>query len=230
MRQSTPVLWRSNLQSRQCERVDAMVVELFLTVVNTDTLELTLDYDQKLRQERAQLDLGRQQKLQRLEYETNLARRRYEAVEPENRLVARTMETEWNQKLEELTAVRQTVEAQRQSTSEITSTLAQMQHLVAHLRDYWFAEQFTTQDQKELLRCLIEQVFLENQGKIIRAQVHWFGGATSELDVPKYLFSSPQIYHWIRELARTHTDYEIAESSTRKAFRPSKGIPGRSDA
>ena len=170
------------------QRVDAMVV------VNTDTLELTLDYDAKLRQERTQLDLGRQQKLQRLDYETNLARRRYDAVEPENRLVARTLETEWNHKLEELTAARQTVEAQRQSTGEITSTLAQMQHVVAHLRDYWFAEQFTMQDKKELLRCLIEQVFLENRGKIIRAQVRWFGGATSELDVPKYLFSSPQIY------------------------------------
>jgi len=115
------------------QRVDAMVVELFLTVINTDTLELTLDYDAKLRQERTQLDLGRQQKLHRLNYETNLARRRYEAVEPENRLVARTLETEWNQKLEELTAARQTVEAQRQSTGEITSTLAQMQHVVAHL-------------------------------------------------------------------------------------------------
>jgi DNA invertase Pin-like site-specific DNA recombinase len=205
------------------QRVDAMVVELFLTVVNTGTLELTLEYDQKLQQERAQLDLGRQQKLQRLEYETNLARRRYEAVEPENRLVARTLETEWNQKLEALTAARQAVEAQRQSTGELMSTLAQMQHVVAHLRDYWFAEPFTTQDKKELLRCLIEQVSLENRGKIIRAQVHWFGGATSQLDVPKYLFSSPQIYHHIHELARTHTDYEIADMLNQEGIKSLKG-------
>jgi hypothetical protein len=144
-------------------------------------------------------------------------------VEPENRWVARTLETEWNQKLEALTAACRAVEAQRQSTGELTSTLAQMQHVVAHLRDYWFAEPFTTPDKKELLRCLIEQVFLENRGKIIRAQVHWFGGATSQLDVPKYLFSSPQIYHHIRELARAHTDYEIADMLNQAGIKSLKG-------
>jgi hypothetical protein len=64
------------------KRVDAFVEDLFLTVVNAGTLELTLSYDAKLRQEAEHVDLGWKQKLQRLEYEANLARRRYEAVDP----------------------------------------------------------------------------------------------------------------------------------------------------
>ncbi len=53
-------------------------------------------------------------------------------------------------------------------------------------------------------------MFFENRGRLIRTQVCWYGGATSELDVPKYLFSSPHLYHQITQLAETHTDREIA--------------------
>jgi DNA invertase Pin-like site-specific DNA recombinase len=192
-------------------RVDALVEELFLTVVNAGTLDLSVSHDEQLRQEADQVDRGWQQKLQRLEYEANLARRRYEAVDPDNRLVAQTLETEWNQKLLALEDTRKVYNTQRTTAFQLTSTLEQMQDVVTHLRDYWFTEHITPQDKKEMLRCLIEQVFLESRGKVIHAQVQWYGGATSELDVPKYLFSSPHIYHRVRELAREYTDHKIAE-------------------
>jgi DNA invertase Pin-like site-specific DNA recombinase len=205
------------------KRVDAFVEELFLTVVNMGTLELTLSYHEKLCQEAEQVDRGWQQRLQRLEYEANLARRRYEAVDPENRLVAHTLETEWNQQLASLETARKAYEAQHPTAYQLSSTLEQMQHVVAHLRDHWFAEHITSQDKKELLRCLIDQVFLEGRDKIIRAQVRWFGGAISELDVPKYLFSSPHIYHRIRELARAHTDHKIATTLNQEGLTTLKG-------
>ncbi|MCP4362373.1 MAG: recombinase family protein [Chloroflexi bacterium] len=192
------------------KRVDALVEELFLTLINAETLELSLAYDEKLDQEVASVERAWQEKLQRLEYETELARRRYEMVDPENRLVAQTLETAWNQRLVELEAARRAYTAQKPTTVELTSTLEQLQHVVTHLRDYWQGEQVSAQDKKELLRCLIEQLFLESQGKVIRTRVCWYGGAFSELDVPKYIFSSPQLYHRIRDLARTQTDHEIA--------------------
>ncbi len=166
------------------KRVDALVEELFLTLINAETLELSLAYDEKLDQEVASGERAWQEKLQRLEYETELARRRYEMVDPENRLVAQTLETAWNQRLVELEAARRAYTAQKPTTVELTSTLEQLQHVVTHLRDYWQGEQVSAQDKKELLRCLIEQLFLESQGKVIRTRVCWYGGAFSELDVP----------------------------------------------
>jgi len=207
------------------KRVDTLVEELFLTVVNAETLELSLSYDEQLRQEAALVDQAWQERLQRLEYEADLARRRYELVDPENRLVAHTLETEWNERMMALEEARKTYEAQRLTAYELNSTLKQMQYVVTHLREYWYAESFSIQDKKDLLRCLIEHVFLENQGKVIRAQVHWYGGAISELDVPKYLFSAPRIYHHVRELARTPTDAEIAAILNQEGIKTLKGKP-----
>jgi hypothetical protein len=53
--------------------------------------------------------------------------------------------------------------------------------------------------------------------------VNWQGGAISELDVPKYLFSAPRVYHRVRDLARTHTDAEIAEGLNQEGTKTVKG-------
>lgn len=197
--------------------------ELFLRVVNAQTLELSLSWDEKLHQEAALVDQDRQEKLQRLEYEADLARRRYEMVDPANRLVAGTLETNWNQKLMDLEAANRDYEVQKPTTYELRSTLEEMRQVVTHLCDYWFSEEFSFRDKKELLRCLIERVFLESQGKVIRAQVSWYGGAVSELDVPKYLFSEAHIYHRIRELSRDHTDREVASILNQEVIKTYRG-------
>jgi len=192
------------------KRVDALVEELFLKLVNAQTVSQSWSHQEKLREEANAIDRHWQQKLQRLEYQADLARRRYEQVDPANRLVAQTLETEWNQCLEALNETQQAYKTQRPSPQDITSTHEQMQTVIAQLRELWYGETITTEEKKELLRCLVEQVFLEGHGKVIRARVGWYGGAVSELDVPKYLFSAPDLYHQIRNLAHTHTDAEIA--------------------
>ena len=204
-------------------RVDALVEELFLRVINGQTLELSLSWDEKLRQEGDLVNRNWREKLQRLEYEADLARQRYEMVNPANRLVADTLETNWNQKLMALEAARQEYESQKPTAYELRSTLEQMRHVIAHLCEYWFSENFSSQDKKELLRCLVERVFLERHGKVIRAQVCWYGGAISELDVPKYLFSGAHIYHRIRELAKAHTDRDIASILNQEDTKTYKG-------
>ncbi len=206
-------------------RVDALVEELFLSVMNVGTLEMSLSHHEKLRREAALVDRAWREKLERLEYQSELARRRYELVEPENRLVVRTLEREWNDRLEELEAARREHEAQRSNEPEITSTLAEMRQVVEHLRDHWYREDVTPDEKKGLLRCLIEGVWLENRGKVIKARVVWHGGAVSELFVPKYLFSSPYIYHRVHELGRSHTDAEIADMLNSEGTVTVKGRP-----
>ena len=159
-------------------RVDVLVEELFLSLTNVATLESSASYDQKLQEEAKLIDRQWQEKLQRLSYQADLARRRYEAVDPANRLVAATLETEWNERLVELEEVRQAHQAQRPSEQELQSTMTQMREVLTHLRDYWYQDSVTNQEKKDLLRCVIERVTLEKQAndKVIRAEICWQGG------------------------------------------------------
>lgn len=73
---------------------DGLITHLFLQVVNANLLDVSLSFQDKLLQEAEQIDVIWRQRVRRQEYEANLARRRYEAVDPDNRLVAQTLETE----------------------------------------------------------------------------------------------------------------------------------------
>lgn len=191
--------------------VDGLVTHLFLQLVTPNALEVALSFKDKLQQEADQIDLVWQQRIKRLQYEANLARRRYETVDPDNRLVAQTLETEWNQKLTSLSETEQRYLAQRPSPPQLVSTLAEMRAVITHLRDYWFADTITAQDKKELLRCLVEQVIVDGRGDLIQVQVQWYGGSVSELTIPKRLQTSADIYFRIQELARHQTDQAIAD-------------------
>lgn len=204
------------------KRVDALVEELLLGVLNEGTLELSVEHERKLQEEERQTDRQWLEKLQRLEYESNLARRRYESVDPENRLVARTLETEWNAKLAEVEVAKREYQ-QREKRTELSSTLEDMREMVANLSRYWHGGELKPQDKKELIRCVVERVFLRREKKIIKVEVVWFGGARSELDVPKYLFTPGHIYHRVVELARSHTDAEIAAVLNAEGSRTVKG-------
>lgn len=206
------------------KRVDALVENLVLGVVDAGSVDLALAYDERRREEDARLDRQWQQQLQRLEYECDLAQRRYELVDPANRLVAQTLETAWNERLAELDAAR-AEDRRRQRRTPPVSTPEQMRELLGQLRQLWYASQVAVQDKKELLRCVIQQVRLTTKGKVIRAEVVWQGGARSELDVPKYMGAPTAAYHRVIELAKTHTDAEIAEQLNAEGLRTMKHKP-----
>ena len=192
-------------------RVDALVENLVLGVIDEGAVDLALAYDERQREEEARLDRQWQQQLQRLEYECALAQRRYELVDPANRLVAQTLETAWNERLAELETAR-AEDRRRKRPAAPLSTPEQMREVLGDLRRRWVAGEFEVQAKKELLRCVIAQVRLTTRGKVVRAEVVWQGGARSELDVPKYMGAPTEAYHRIFELAKTHTDAEIADA------------------
>ncbi len=222
------------------KRVDALVENLVLGVIDAGSVDLALAYDERQREEEARLDRQWRQQLQRLEYECELAQRRYELVDPANRLVAQTLETAWNERLAELEAAR-AEDRRRQRRTPPVNTPEQMREVLGQLRQRWFGGEFEVQAKKELLRCVIEQVRLTTKGKVVRAEVVWQGGARSELDVPKYMGAPMAAYYRVFELAKTHTDAEISDAlnaeglltmkhkpwSARRVmdFRLSNGIP-----
>ena len=86
-------------QSLTAAPLDALMAQLVLEAVKPAALEVSLAVATDLEAERAALERHWQQRLERVRYEVERARRQYNAVEPENRLVARTLERAWEEAL-----------------------------------------------------------------------------------------------------------------------------------
>jgi len=108
----------------------------------------------------------------------------------------------------------------------LQSTLTQTNEVVTHLQDYWYQESVANQEKKDLLRCVIKHVLQEKQVNVrvdFRAEVCWQGGATTIVEVPKYLFSAPHLFHRIAELACELPDAQIAEALNAQGLETAKG-------
>jgi len=141
--------------------------------------ELETDREAALRQWRLQVERAR--------YEAQRAEARYRAVEPENRLVARTLEADWEQRLAALTSAQGEL-ARREAEHPVQLTPQQREHihaLGADLRRVWHALTTTDRDRKELLHALLEEVSFRLEPSPPRAHLtlRWRGGALTDLDV-----------------------------------------------
>lgn len=193
------------------KRVDGAVTDILLQVINEGTVDLTFQLMKHHQEEQTIIYHQWEQKVKRLDYEANLARRRYESVDPENRLVASTLEAEWNEKL--ISAKQARLEREKHCPNGVKPVLTaiQIKELLSRLQQQWYTGNIAIQDKKEMLRCLINKVFINTEGKVLIVEISWHGGSITKLEVPKYLFSSTHIYHRVKELALSYTDSKIAE-------------------
>jgi hypothetical protein len=126
--------------------------------------------------------------VERAEYEAQRAERRYHAVDPENRLVARGLEAEWENRLRQLEAARAELtrrEQQRPRPLQAQERAA-IRLLGSDLKRVWSAPTTVDRDRKELLRALLEEVIIAVERLEFRAHLtmRWRGGAITQLDVP----------------------------------------------
>jgi len=155
---------------------------------------------------------------ERAQYEVDLARRRFCAVEPENRLVARSLEREWNEKL----AAREALEREYANLPPLATSLgspeerARILALAQDLPAVWQAPTTTHAARKQLLRFLMKDVTLMRGETRIHIGVRWQTEAVSTLDIPRPA-RSPDIRRTdaavvarIRDLAPAQTDRQIA--------------------
>jgi len=153
-------------------------------------------------------------------YEAERAERRYREVEPENRLVARTLESEWEKRLSELKAV-ETELLRKEQECRVELTEAQREQIRAlgtDLKQVWDAPTTTDRDRKELLQSLLEEVKIVVLADEAKAHLllRWKTGAYSELDVLWRIKRVPPIrtdedtIDLVRRLAVHHPDAIIA--------------------
>jgi hypothetical protein len=129
-------------------------------------------------------------RLERAHYEAHLAERRYKAVDPDNRVVARTLEREWNEKLGEVEQLeREHQQVLRREKVELTSSdRARLLALAKDLSSVWHAPSTTNAERKNLLRILVREVALspvDVPERGIHLQVLWQTGTCSELTLPR---------------------------------------------
>jgi hypothetical protein len=160
--------------------VDEVVVQAFFEAIRPaqlDVLEAMLAHQQG---ERAILEQQWQERLKRAEYETQLAQRQYDAVDPDNRLVAAELERRWEDKLMQLQSTREayTRFQQEPTPTRLTPELrAQFKHLSEHLPELWHQGMLSNPQKKELLRSLIEQVILNREKPdTITIKIVWVSG------------------------------------------------------
>src|SRR4051794_2006038 len=174
-------------QSVTAAYVDRLIESLVLRAVEPAALELSLRAADRLEQDRAGLHAHWKQRLERSEYEAARAKRQYDAVDPENRLVARELERQWEQRLAERRLLEEEYDRFR---SERPRHLAaadreRIRALAADLPALWRAGTTTGADRRAVVRLLIERVELTRHGETERVTVvvHWRGGAEARHEI-----------------------------------------------
>lgn len=180
---------RGNYGGPLCQHVagpclDAFVSAQVLAALAPAALELSLAAAQQVEQERAALTQLWQQRRERATYEAERAARQYHAVEPENRLVARTLEWAWEEKL---AAQQQLEEDYHRFMREQPRVLTEpereaIRQLAADIPALWAAPSTTPADRKEIVRQVVERVEVDAQGKSeqVRVRITWVGGGQTE--------------------------------------------------
>jgi DNA invertase Pin-like site-specific DNA recombinase len=213
--------------------LDASVEAHVLAALTQDNLELALAVLTQMEEDAHGLDRHWQAQLERARYAVQRAERQYDAVEPENRLVARALERRWNEQLQHLQEVeRAYAEARRTQRLEVSpEERYQILRLAADLPTVWRAATTTQADRKRLLGLLVKQVALTPLDTVPRqtqVQVLWHTEATTTLTVARpsrheRTRTPSDVIRTITTLAPTHTDAAIAALLNARGVQSGKG-------
>jgi DNA invertase Pin-like site-specific DNA recombinase len=161
-------------------RLDEVVSDLALAALKPAALEVSMRVSEELEREREKTESLWQKRLQRARYEAERAERQYQAVEPENRLVARTLERTWEEKLHAERALQE--EFRRRQEREPRNLTGEERDIIRRLSTdlptLWLAPTTTPADRKAILRLLVERVdtTVENGSEWVDLVIHWAGG------------------------------------------------------
>jgi hypothetical protein len=213
--------------------IDAAVAQLLLAAMAPAQLTIALEAVEHLETQARAIDHQWQLRLERARYEAELARRRYQEVEPEYRLVARSLERDWNEKLSVLAQLERDYTAIAPVASRHVSEAERQRilQLVHDLPVVWQATTTTHTERKQVVRLLMKDVTLTKLATTIRINVRWQTHACSTVEVPRpqpafvTRRTTPEVIERVRHLAQDHTDLQIADHLNAEGYQSSQGSP-----
>jgi len=209
--------------------VDRLVEECILAALTPAQIELSLAVVAELERQKIELALQRQRRVEGARYTAHLAERRFQQVDPDNRLVARTLEAQWEASLQEVTRL-EAEAVKAKGHPALTLNPQQRQQLLKLAQDLpriWDAANST--ERKDLLQLLIADVTLTRGKDEIGVQIRWHTNQVEAYPLPLPILGSPKtpevILQLIRALCQSLTDQQIAETLNRKGLLTSYGHP-----
>jgi DNA invertase Pin-like site-specific DNA recombinase len=209
--------------------VDQVVSELLVELVNPVTLEVALAVQQELQARLGEADRLRKQQVARVHYEAELAKRRYLRVDPDNRLVADSLEADWNHKLRALTEAQEEYERRSEEDRKIFNEeeRAAIFQLAADFPRLWRDANTPDRERKRMVRLLLEDVTLL-RGEQITLHLRFRGGAGKTLVLPppqrswESWMTSSDVIAEIDRLLDHHTHQEISAFLNERGLRSGK--------
>ncbi len=210
--------------------VDKAIEQLLLELVKPVTLEVALTVQMEVQQRLKETDKLRYQKVQRAQYEADLARERFMNIDPRNRLVADQLEADWNEKLRVLSQAREEYEQQHNldKTKLDKQCREKIMSLVKNFPQVWNDQATTDQQRKRMIKLIIEDVTMKRTAKNVDLDIRLKGGAVHHMTVPIPLNAwqarktKPEIIDEIDKLIDHFTDEQIAENLNRRGIKPSE--------
>jgi hypothetical protein len=215
--------------------LDGAIAERLLIAVTPLTIKLAVEALTGLEERDRIIGAQWRRKIERARYEVDLAERRYEEVDPSNRLIASTLEKRWNDAMNRhLELEAELADFERQAMRSVTAE--QKRQILQLGRDFprlWNAPTTTACDRKRMLRLLIRDITVVkgSEPKLLRLQIRWQGGATEIIDVRQQPNRADAVRYpdtfvaKIRDLAKLHDDREIVAKLKTEGLTSSTGKP-----
>jgi DNA invertase Pin-like site-specific DNA recombinase len=213
--------------------LDDLVAAQVLAVLQPAALELSLAAADDIEQERARLHQNWQQQVERAHYQAERAKRQYDAVEPENRLVVRELERRWEEALKEQRRLEEEYARFRRNQPEglSASEREQIRSLARDMPALWHAPATTAGDRQRIVRLLVKEVVVAVRGESewVDVTIHWAGDSSSSHALVRPVQRYQQMADYRRLLNRIdelrkagQTLAEVAKQLNREGFHPPK--------
>lgn len=213
-------------------RIDQAVSDEILKVVQPVAIDAALRVAEQRSQQQNERARALELELEQARYEASLAGRRYESVDPDNRLVASELEGRWNASLHRVKDLESKFDQMtRESFNEPVIDKAGLLRLAEDLPAIWESPTTDLALKQRITRIMIEEIVanVDEQKQEVVLVIHWAGGRHSELHVPKLKTghhgrcTKTEAVDLVRQMAGGYTDEEIALTLNRIGLRTGAG-------
>ncbi len=217
----------------QARVLDELIAQHVLLALQPAALELSVQACADIERERERLHKHWQQTLQRTQYDVDLAQRRYQAVDPTHRLVASTLEQQWEQALRKQRQIQDDYDRfQQQTPAQLSqSERIRILQLAGDIPALWHSAETTNKDRQAIVRCLLERVVVRvpPDSEYVDATLYWAGGHESNHQIVRPVATYAQLRDFEGLMSRVaalreagHTASKIAEVLNAEGFYPPK--------
>jgi DNA invertase Pin-like site-specific DNA recombinase len=213
-------------------RVDQVVSMEILKVIQPIALDAALEAAEQVSRRQSDRTRALELELEQARYEARLAARRYEAIDPENRLVAAELESRWNTALNRVRELESRLsQAQKESVSATVVNKDDLLALAEDLPGVWESPSSDANLKQRIIRILIQEIVadVDERTQEVVLVIHWVGGRHSELRVAKLKTgkhsrcTTTEAVDIVRQMATSYADEEIALTLNRLRLRTGVG-------